>query len=138
MKKSIVVSSLALFALAYSCTKDTEAATATISQDQLVGKWHLTSANWNSHYDGIDNKDSARFSVGELSYEFTKDGRVISLSPYSRDTLTDTIRPGQWIGLDNHDTIKISQMGNANMQWHIMNIKSAAGDFFEETDNFSR
>lgn len=137
MKKSIIVSSLALFTLAYACTKDNEAA-ATISQDQLVGKWHLTSAYWNSHYDGIDNKDSARFSVGELSYEFTKDGRVISLSPYYRDTLSFKILPGQLIVLDNHDTIKISQMGHANMQWHIKNIKSAAGDFFEETDNFSK
>lgn len=137
MKKSMIVSSLALCTLAYACTKDNEAA-ATISQDQLVGKWHLTSAYWNSHYDGIDNKDSARFSVGELSYEFTKDGRVISLSPYYRDTLSFKILPGQLIVLDNHDTIKISQMGNANMQWHIMNIKSAAGDFFEETDNFSK
>lgn len=134
----MIVSSLALCTLAYACTKDTEAATATISQDQLVGKWHLTSAYWNSHYDGIDNKDSARFSVNELSYEFTKDGHVISLSPYYRDTLTFKILPGQLIVLDNHDTIKISQMGNARMQWHIMNIKSVAGDFFEETDNFSK
>lgn len=137
MKKSIIVSSLALFTVAYSCTKDTEAA-APIPQEQLVGKWHLTSAYWNSHYDGFDNKDSARFSVGELSYEFTKDGRVISLSPYYRDTLSYKILPGQLIVLDNHDSIKISRMGNANMQWHILNIKSEAGDFFEETDNFSK
>jgi hypothetical protein len=137
MKKSIIVSSLALFTVAYSCTKDTEIA-APIPQDQLVGKWHLTSANWNSHYNDIDNKDSARFSMNELSYEFTKDGQVISLSPYYRDTLTYKILPGQLIVLDNHDTIKISRLANASMQWHIMNIKSEAGDFFEETDNFSK
>jgi hypothetical protein len=137
MKKSIIVSSLALFTVAYSCTKDTEAA-ATIPQEQLIGKWHLTSAYWNAHYDDIDNKDSARFSIGELSYEFTTDGRVISLSPYYRDTLSYKILPGQLIVLNNHDSIKISRFGNANMQWHILNIKSAAGDYFEETDNFSR
>jgi hypothetical protein len=137
MKKSIIVSSLTLFAVVYSCTKDTEAA-APIPQEQLVGKWHLTSAHWNSHYGGIDNKDSARFSVGELSYEFTKDGHVISLSPYYRDTLSYKILPGRLIVLDNRDSIKISRIGNAGMQWHVMNIKSEAGDFFEETDNFSR
>jgi len=137
MKKRMIVSSLAMFVLAYSCTKDTEAA-AKIPQDQLVGKWHLTSAYWNSHYDGIDNKDSARFSRGELSYEFTKDGNVISLSPYYRDTLPYKILDGQLIVLDNHDTIMISVFANAKMQWHIRNIKSKAGDFFEETDNFSR
>lgn len=137
MKKSIIVSSLALFTIVYSCTKDTEIA-APIPQDQLVGKWHLTSASWNSHYNGIDNKDSARFSRNELSYEFTRDGRVISLSPYYRDTLIYKILPGQLIVLDNHDTIKINNPGNARMQWHIMNIKSEVGDFFEETDNFSR
>jgi hypothetical protein len=137
MKNSLIVSSLALFTLAYACTKDTEAADA-IPHEQLVGKWHLTSAYWNSHYGGIDNKDSARFSVGELSYEFTKDGHVISLSPYYRDTLFYKILPGRLIVLDNHDSIKITRMSNAGMQWHIMNIKSEAGDFFEETDNFSR
>lgn len=137
MKKSIIVSSLALFTVAYSCTKDTEIA-APIPQDQLIGKWHLTSASWNTHYDGIDNKDSARFSMNELSYEFTKDGRVISLSPYYRDTLIYKILPGQLIVLDNHDTIKITGLANAKMQWHIMNIKSEPGDFFEETDNFSK
>lgn len=137
MKKSIIVSSLALFTVLYSCTKDIEIA-APIPQDQLLGKWHLTNAAWNSHYDGIDNKDSARFSRNELSYEFTKDGRVISLSPYYRDTLIYKILPGQLIVLDNHDTIKINSIGNAKMQWHILNIKSEVGDFFEETDNFSR
>ena len=137
MKKCIIVSSLALFTFAYSCTKDTEAAAA-IPQDQLVGKWHLTSAYWNSHYDGIDNKDSARFSMNELSYEFTKDGRVISLSPYYRDTLFYKILPSQLIVLDSHDTIKITRLGNAKMQWHIMKIKSEGGDFFEETNNFSK
>jgi hypothetical protein len=137
MKKSIIVSSLALFALAYACTKDTTA-TDPIPQDQLVGKWHLTSAHWNSHYDGLDNKASARFSRGELSYEFTKDGRVISLSPYYKDTLPYKILNSRLIVLDNHDTIKISLLANAKMQWHIMNIKSEAGGFFEETDNFSR
>lgn len=137
MKKSIIVSSLALFALAYSCTKDTEAA-AVIPQDQLIGKWHLTSASWNSHYNGIDSKDSARFSVNELSYEFTKAGQVISLSPYYKDTLSYKLLLGNLIVLDNHDTIKISRLANAKMQWHIMNIKSEAGDFFEETDNFSK
>ncbi len=79
MKKTIIVSTLVLFALAYACTKDTEAADQ--FQDQLVGKWHLTSAYWNSHYNGFNNKDSAKFSVNELSYEFTKDGKVISISP---------------------------------------------------------
>jgi hypothetical protein len=137
MKKSIIVSTLVLFALAYACTKDTETA-APIPQEQLVGKWHLTSANWNSHYNGIDNKDSAKFSKGELSYEFTKDGRVISLSPYYKDTLTYKLLDGRLIVLDSHDTIKISVLANASMQWHIMNIKSEAGDFFEETDNFSK
>jgi hypothetical protein len=127
---------VALFVLAYSCTKDTEAA-APIPPDQLVGKWHLTSAYWNSHYNEIDNKDSAKFSKGELSYEFTKDGQVISLSPYYRDTLSYKILDGQSIVLDDHDTIKISLHANA-MQWRIKNIKSDAGDFFEETDNFSR
>jgi hypothetical protein len=137
MKKRIIVSSLALFALAYSCTKDTAAADP-IPQDQLVGKWNLTNAYWNSHFDGIDNKDSARFSMGELSYEFTKDGRVISLSPYYKDTLQYRILNSRLIVLDNRDTIKISLLANAKMQWHIMNVKSDAGDFFEETDNFTR
>lgn len=137
MKKRIIVSVLALFALAYACTKDTETP-APIPREQLVGKWHLTSACWNSHYNGIDNKDSAQFSKGELSYEFTKDGHVISISPYYKDTLTYKILEGRLIVLDNHDTVKIGMLANASMQWHIMNIKSEAGDFFEETDNFSR
>jgi hypothetical protein len=81
MKKSTIVSLLALSVVVYSCKKDKDKST----QDRLIGKWSMVSAKWNEFYSGTNHYDSSSYGIGLFYAEFKTDGTMITSSAITAD-----------------------------------------------------
>lgn len=126
MKKTILYM-LALSALVYSCSKDDD----TISNDQLVGKWNLSSQYRNVVTNNVGKRDTTNFSAGMQSWEFTKNGKVYMsvLTPVgvARDTGEYKINGSDVIlgtGAAS-DTFKLVSISNTALQAYTKLINSS-------------
>ncbi|THU30379.1 hypothetical protein FAM09_29930 [Niastella caeni] len=133
MKRCTIVSMMALFVLAFSCKKDATSSTP----EKLLGKMTLVSANWNEHYNGADHKDSSTLNGGGLHIEFKGDGRVISSSPLSTDTLHYKMLDARTVMIDN-DTLIINSFTGTDLLVYFKKVKNADGDYYEEWDHFKK
>jgi hypothetical protein len=135
MKKSTIVSLLALSVVVYSCKKDKDKST----QDRLIGKWSMVSAKWNDHYNGTNHYDSSSYGSGLFNVEFKSDGKVITSSSMSADKDTSTYKmlDDKRIVFDNVDTLTINSISDNDFQLYYKEVYQN-NEYYEEWQNFKK
>jgi hypothetical protein len=137
MKKSTVLSLVALSALVYSCKKDDDKSNA----EKIVGKWNAISVYEHDHESGIDQRDTTTYAIGEQTLEFSNNGIAIEKTPIWSDTATYKIDGSKliitYMGNNDIDTLTINTLTGTDLQLGYRE-DYGNGDYYESTTNLKK
>jgi uncharacterized protein (TIGR03066 family) len=137
MKKSTVLSLVALSALVYSCKKDDDKSNA----EKIVGKWNAIGFYENDHYNNADHKDTTIYPAGYETLEFTNSGTAIDKTSSWSDTATYKVDGSKLImiykGNNDSDTLTIKTLTDSDLQLGYRENYSN-GDFYESITNLKK
>lgn len=137
MKKSTVLSLVALSALVYSCKKDDDKSNA----EKIVGKWNEISSIENDHYNNIDHRDTTIFPANYGTIEFQSNGTAIEKNASYADTSTYKVDGSKLIltykGNNDSDTLTIKNLTGSDLSV-LYREDYGNGEYYESTTNLKK